>query len=259
MSKIGAFVLLMSAVQFYGAQAETNTETAIDTINQQISREDQGFLARTYDKAQRIVSVPVDYVFGEKDSYAKKTFYVVAGGAILAVGGYSLYRYFYGNVIAQVKETQVKGDQEQAEREAEKLEEEARIAQQKKMDARIKADLKLYESIVANRMNAQADYRAMELKLQQLEHDWNTDRKYRYANYTDPYGRNPYHEAEVAYHKETAKLSSKITDLGKQWSSFTVQEAQFERDHQYISRERLKEVEQSQLARFHRWGRAVIV
>jgi hypothetical protein len=249
----------MSTAPFYGVQDETNTATQIDTINQQVSLEDQGLLARVYDKAQRIVTMPVDYVFGEKDSYAKKTFYVFVGGAILAVSGYSLYRHFYGNVITPVKESQVKDDQERAERKVENLDEEARIAQQTKMDARIKADLKLYESIVANRMNAQAEYKAMELKLQQLEHNWNTDRKYRYANYTDSYGRNPYHDAEIAYHKERVELSSKITDLGKRWSNCTVQEVQFERDHQYIPQEQFKEVEQLQLGRFHRWGRAVIV
>ena len=95
--------------------------------------------------------------------------------------------------------------------------------------------------------------------MQELEHDWNTSRKYRYANYTDTYGRNPYCDAERDFHKERAELSSKITDLGKRWSNIMVQEAQFERDHGYISPERFKEVEQWALGVFHRWGRVVIV
>ena len=254
MSTVLAFVLLSSAATFYGAQAETSAETAINTSDRQDPLENQGFFSRISNNAQQIVTRPVNYVFGEKDSYAKKIFYVLAGGVIVAITGYGLYRYNYACLMNQAQE-----DEKQAEvQEVEKLIQRADTAKLAQIEAQTERDLKLYKSIVASRMNAQADYRATELKLQQLEHDWNTGGKYRYGNYMDTYGRNPYHDAEVAYHKERAELSSKITDLGKKWSNFTVQEAQFERDHTHLSREQLKEVEQWALGVFHRWGRVVI-
>lgn len=249
------FVLLLSAAPFYGSQVETNTEDVIEGVYQPVSVKDQGFVLRIYDKAQCIVTVPVNYVFGEENSLAKKTFYVVVGGSILSLGGYSLYRYFYGNVISKIEECQ-----KQAEVKVEKLDEEAeaRIVQQEMLEQQVARDLKLYRSLVASRINAQADYRAAEVKLQKLEHDWNTGGSYRYSRYADAYGNNPYYQAEIAYDEERAELSSKISNLGILWSKLTQQEAQFERNHPYISRDQFKEVEKLALGVFHRWGRSVI-
>ena len=137
-SKVLVFVLLVSVVPFYGAETEKNAEIMMDPIDQQLYSENQGFVARICDKAQRIVTMPVNYVFGEKDSYAKKTFYVVVGGAVLVVAGYSSYRYFYGNLMKQVKKTDVKELQEQAEAKVRKSDEEARIVEQAQLMSRLK-------------------------------------------------------------------------------------------------------------------------
>jgi hypothetical protein len=67
------------------AQAKQKIEAA--------EQEQQGIMARWYAKAKRMVTAPVNYVFGEESSYAKTAFYATVGLAILAAGGYAAYRY----------------------------------------------------------------------------------------------------------------------------------------------------------------------
>jgi len=58
------------------------------------AEEEQGFAARMYAKAKRIVTAPVNYVFGEESSKAKTAFYAAVGLAVLSAGAYVAYQYY---------------------------------------------------------------------------------------------------------------------------------------------------------------------
>src|ERR1700689_4540855 len=77
-------------------------ETVVEESFEQVEREqEQGFAVRMYAKAQRMVTAPVDYVFGEESSYAKTAFYGVVSAAVLATGAYGVYRYFYEKALTK--------------------------------------------------------------------------------------------------------------------------------------------------------------
>lgn len=80
------------------ASPEELAET-IEQAKQKIEQaeQEQGFLGRMYTKAKRLVTAPVDYVFGKEASYAKTAFYTAVGLAVLAVGGYGVYQYANAN------------------------------------------------------------------------------------------------------------------------------------------------------------------
>ena len=57
------------------------------------AEEEQGFSARMYAKAKRMVTAPVNYVFGEESSTAKTAFYAAVGLAVFAAGAYAIHQY----------------------------------------------------------------------------------------------------------------------------------------------------------------------
>jgi len=63
--------------------------------------EQQGIVGRWYAKAKRMVTAPVDYIFGQESSYAKTAFYAVAGAALLAAGAYAASNYMGGGVLEE--------------------------------------------------------------------------------------------------------------------------------------------------------------
>jgi hypothetical protein len=67
------------------AQAKEKVEKA--------EKEQQSTMGQWYAKAKRVVTAPVDYVFGEESSYAKTAFYAAVGLAVLAAGAYGMYQY----------------------------------------------------------------------------------------------------------------------------------------------------------------------
>jgi hypothetical protein len=64
---------------------------------EEAQEEEQGIMGRWYSKAKRMVTKPVNYVFGEESSYAKTAFYAAVGAAILAAGTYAAYQYGVGS------------------------------------------------------------------------------------------------------------------------------------------------------------------
>ncbi len=110
---LGLFLVVAVAGQsLYGIQeASIISEEQQEPIVQveKAQKEKQGIIGRWSSKAKKMVTKPVNYVFGEESSYAKTAFYTVVGAAILAVGTYGTYRYFYGNALGQAgsKDTHV--------------------------------------------------------------------------------------------------------------------------------------------------------
>ncbi len=77
-----------------------NLEETIAQAKEKIEKaeeEQQSTMGRWYAKAKRMVTAPVDYVFGEESSYAKTAFYGTVGLAFLAAGAYGVYQYGSGN------------------------------------------------------------------------------------------------------------------------------------------------------------------
>lgn len=68
------------------AQAKEKIEKA--------EEEQQSTMGWWYAKAKRMVTAPVDYVFGEESSYAKTAFYGAIGLAVLAAGTVGMYNVF---------------------------------------------------------------------------------------------------------------------------------------------------------------------
>jgi len=74
--------------------APENVEETIAQAKEKIEKaeeEQQSTMGRWYAKAKRMVTAPVDYVFGEESSYAKTAFYGAIGVAALAAGAYGMY------------------------------------------------------------------------------------------------------------------------------------------------------------------------
>lgn len=70
-------------------------EEAIKTAQEKIEKaqEEQGWLQYLYTGAKRIITAPVNYVFGEESSKAKTAFYATVGAAVLAAGAYGVSSY----------------------------------------------------------------------------------------------------------------------------------------------------------------------
>lgn len=62
---------------------------------EQAEAEKQGLLARIYTQAKRMVTAPVNYVFGEESSSAKTAFYATVGFAVTAAAGYYLHQSYF--------------------------------------------------------------------------------------------------------------------------------------------------------------------
>jgi hypothetical protein len=71
------------------AQAKKKIEEA--------EKAEQGMMTRLYVRAKRMVTDPVDYVFGEESSMAKTAFYAAVGLAASAAVVYSAYQYGVGS------------------------------------------------------------------------------------------------------------------------------------------------------------------
>lgn len=70
-------------------------EEAIKKAKEKIKKAEeweQSTMGRMYKRAQEMVAVPVDYVFGEEDSWAKHRFYDAAKIAMAAAAAYAAYR-----------------------------------------------------------------------------------------------------------------------------------------------------------------------
>ncbi len=107
------------------AQAKKKIEEA--------QEEEQGIMGRWYSKAKKMVTRPVNYVFGEESSYAKTAFYAAVGAAILAAGAYGAYQYGINSGIDQYKESEKLLAEEESKR---RLIIEDRLAREKMIEER---------------------------------------------------------------------------------------------------------------------------
>jgi len=71
---------------------------------EQAETEKQGFFGRAYAKAKRIITAPVNYVFGEESSRAKTIFYTAVGLAIAAAAGYYAHQSYSSGRIGPISE-----------------------------------------------------------------------------------------------------------------------------------------------------------
>jgi hypothetical protein len=244
------FIILAAGLPIYPAPAviaEDKTEK---------TEKKQNFAAR----AQRVITAPVDYIFGEESSYAKTAFYGVVGTAIVATGAYGVYRYFYEKALTQELEAHnttieaLKKERENEELRWAKLAE-ARVNEIQKQ--KTEADLRLYKSIVADRINTRTELDAIPDKRKKHEQDW-SDNKWRYSKRPDMFGNTDYHDAEVRHYQELVELDRRYIYLSKHYSDVKKQDRHFKQNHENISSEQFKEIEEWAQGVLGRWGRVII-